>query len=162
MDKTPLEVQVGNSLREKNKTVALAESCTGGLVGHLLTQVPGSSDYLVGGIIAYSDKVKEEILGVRDETLKQHGAVSVETAIEMAQGARKMFQTDYAVSVTGIAGPASDLSNKPVGLTWLAVCNDNDVWTESHNWEGNRSEIKQQSAEAALDLLLKAIGETCE
>lgn len=160
MAQNPLELLVGTALREKNLTIALAESCTGGLVGHLLTQVPGSSDYFIGGVIAYSDKAKEEILGVRDETLKQCGAVSVSTAIEMAQGARKVFQTDYAVAVTGIAGPASDLSNKPVGLTWLAVCNDNDVWTESHNWEGNRSEIKQQSAEAALNLLLKAIGET--
>lgn len=160
MAQNPLELLVGTALREKNLTIALAESCTGGLVGHLLTQVPGSSDYFIGGVIAYSDKAKEEILGVRDETLKQCGAVSVETAIEMAQGARKVFQTDYAVAVTGIAGPASDLSNKPVGLTWLAVCNDNDVWTESHNWEGNRSEIKQQSAEAALNLLLQAIGET--
>lgn len=160
MAQNPLELLVGTALREKNLTIALAESCTGGLVGHLLTQVPGSSDYFIGGVIAYSDKAKEEILGVRDETLKQYGAVSVETAIEMAQGARKVFQTDYAVAVTGIAGPASDLSNKPVGLTWLAVCNDNDVWTESHNWEGNRSEIKQQSAEAALNLLLQAIGET--
>lgn len=160
MAQNPLELLVGTALREKNLTIALAESCTGGLVGHLLTQVPGSSDYFIGGVIAYSDKAKEEILGVRDETLKQYGAVSVETAIEMAQGARKVFQTDYAVAVTGIAGPASDLSNKPVGLTWLAVCNDNDVWAESHNWEGNRSEIKQQSAEAALNLLLQAIGET--
>jgi len=162
MTHNPLELQVGTALRRKKSTVALAESCTGGLVGHLLTQVPGSSDYLMGGVIAYSDKAKEEILGVREQTLKQFGAVSAETAIEMAQGALKVFQTDYAVSVTGIAGPASDLSNKPVGLTWLAVCNANDVWTESHNWEGNRSEIKQQSAEAALELLLKAIGETRE
>jgi nicotinamide-nucleotide amidase len=157
MDKTPLEEIVGNSLREMNKTVALAESCTGGLVGHLLTQVPGSSDYLKGGVIAYSYAAKEEILGVKRETLDQFGAVSEETAIEMAKGARELFGADLAIAVTGIAGPSSDSSEKPVGLTWLAVSSDETTQTETHQWEGNRSENKQQSAEAALILLLSSL-----
>ncbi len=159
MTQIPLEEQVGNSLRQQGKTIALAESCTGGLIGHLLTQVPGSSDYLRGGVIAYSYQAKESILGVKKETLDTFGAVSEETAVEMASGARELFATDMAIAVTGIAGPSSDLSDKPVGLTWLAVRTHESTLTESHIWKGNRSENKQKSAEAALVLLLHSLGE---
>lgn len=160
MDETPLEVLVGISLREKTKTIALAESCTGGLVGHLITQVPGSSDYLKGGVIAYSYEAKEEILGVKRETLNQYGAVSEQTAIEMAKGARKLFAADYALAVTGIAGPSSDRTDKPVGLTWLAINSGESTRTETHQWQGSRTENKQHSAEAALELLLEVLGGT--
>lgn len=154
MAEVPIEEQVGNLLRQKGLTVSLAESCTGGLVGHLLTQVPGSSDYLMGGVIAYSNAAKEQILRVKKQTLDQFGAVSEETAIEMAQGAMELFHTDFAIAVTGIAGPASDYSEKPVGLTWIALRSEETTQAESHLWQGDRAENKAQSAEAALQLLL--------
>jgi nicotinamide-nucleotide amidase len=159
MTQIPLEELVGNALRGQDKTLALAESCTGGLVGHLITQVPGSSEYLKGGVIAYSYAAKEEILGVNKETLDQFGAVSEEAAIEMAEGARELFGTDIAIAITGIAGPSSDRSDKPVGLTWLAISKDKITRAESHQWKGNRSENKQKSADAALTLLLSSLKE---
>lgn len=160
MSNIPVEERVGHILRKMGKTIALAESCTGGLVGHLITQVPGSSDYLRGGVIAYSNDAKVQLLGVRRETLDQFGAVSEETAIEMAQGARKLFTADYAIAVTGIAGPSSDDSEKPVGLTWIATSSEATTQTESHQWHGDRGENKEQSAEAALRLVLATIGVT--
>lgn len=159
MTQIPLEERVGNALRQQGKTIALAESCTGGLIGHLLTQVPGSSDYLRGGVIAYSYEAKENLLSVKKETLDQFGAVSEETVVEMASGARELFASDLAIAVTGIAGPCSDRSDKPIGLTWLAVSTQESTLTESHIWKGNRSENKQKSAEAALVLLLHSLGE---
>lgn len=152
-----LEEHIGQLLKDQNKTLALAESCTGGLVGHLITQIPGSSDYLKGGVIAYSNEAKMQILGVEARTIDQYGAVSEETAIEMAEGARQLFSTDYAVAVTGIAGPASDYSEKPVGLTWVAVRSAGTTRTESHHWQGDRSENKALSAESALNLLLNIL-----
>lgn len=157
MDETPLEVLVGISLREKKKTLALAESCTGGLLGHLITQVPGSSDYLKGGVIAYSYEAKEEILKVQRDVLNQYGAVSEQAAIQMAEGARKLFDADYALAVTGIAGPSSDRSEKPVGLTWLAISSGESTRTETHQWQGSRAENKEHSAQAALELLLDVL-----
>jgi PncC family amidohydrolase len=124
----------------------------------LITQVPGSSDYLRGGVIAYSNTAKQQILGVKKQTLDQFGAVSEQTAIEMAQGARDLFHSDLAIAVTGIAGPTSDNSDKPVGLTWLAVSSAEATQTESHLWQGDRLENKAQSAEAALKLLLAILG----
>jgi PncC family amidohydrolase len=156
----PLEERVGNLLRVNCQTVALAESCTGGLVGHLITQVPGSSDYLRGGVIAYSNDAKADLLGVKRNTLEKFGAVSEETAIEMAQGARVLFAADYAIAVTGIAGPSSDDTEKPVGLTWLALSSEDSTQTECHQWQGDREENKTQSAEAALRLLLVTIEKT--
>lgn len=159
MENIPFEESVGRLLREQNKTLALAESCTGGLVGHLITQVPGSSDYLKGGVIAYSNAAKEQILGVRKQTLDQFGAVSEETAVEMAQGARKLFSSDFTIAVTGIAGPSSDDTEKPVGLTWIAIGSEHATRTGSHLWSGDRKENKQLSAEAALQLLFRSLRE---
>ena len=112
----PLEVIVGQLLLQHKLTVALAESCTGGLVGHRITDVPGSSAYLLGGIVAYSYDAKELLLGVKHNTLYDHGAVSAETAVEMARGARRALGADIGISVTGIAGPGGGLPGKPVGL----------------------------------------------
>ncbi|NIM93457.1 MAG: nicotinamide-nucleotide amidohydrolase family protein [Anaerolineales bacterium] len=155
----PVEVLVGHMLRARNLTLATAESCTGGLVGHLLTEVPGSSDYFLGGIVAYSNEVKTDILGVRPETLEVYGAVSQETAREMAEGVRAALKASVGLAVTGIAGPTSDQSEKPVGLTWLALSTEEGIWTESHQWEGDRQQNKAQSAEAALGLLLRFLGD---
>src|SRR3972149_4114100 len=112
-----LEVRVGNALRNRGWTLALAESCTGGKVGDRITDVPGSSDYFIGSIVAYSYEAKERLLGVRHDTLYTHGAVSGETALEMARGARHALGADVAVAVTGIAGPAGGVPAKPVGAT---------------------------------------------
>jgi PncC family amidohydrolase len=151
------EVLLGQALKEREWTLAVAESCTGGLVGHRITEIPGSSDYFMGGIIAYSYEAKKTFLNVSPETLEVHGAVSEETAVEMAEGVREVFDVDIGISITGIAGPASDLSEKPVGLTWIAVSSSEGTWAKSYHWDGNRSENKSQSAEAALALSLEVI-----
>jgi PncC family amidohydrolase len=134
---------------------ATAESCTGGLVGHLLTEIPGSSDYYVGGAISYSNAVKHGILGVTDEALQRHGAVSAQVAVAMAEGARRTFGADLAVAVTGIAGPAGGTEAKPVGLTYVAVADTNGHDVQRFHWIGSRSTNKRESARAALILLLE-------
>lgn len=154
-----LEERVGRELRGQGLTLALAESCTGGLVGHLLTNVPGSSDYFLGGIVAYAYEAKERLLGVHHQTLYEHGAVSRETALEMARGARQMLGSDIGLSVTGIAGPAGGLPDKPVGLTWIALSFRNRERAEQRVWQGDREENKVRSAEAALELLLEELAQ---
>ncbi len=148
-----LEVTTGRLLRKHRLTLATAESCTGGLIGHRLTDVPGSSDYFLGGIIAYSNEIKERSLGVKLETLQTHGAVSAETAIEMARGARRALGTDIAVSVTGIAGPGGGTTDKPIGLTYVAVVAAHYERVERFVWGGDRAGNKRASSEAALQML---------
>src|SRR6186713_3311182 len=116
--KTSLETQVGELLHARALKLALAESCTGGLVGNRITDVPGSSTYFLGGVISYAYEAKVDLLGVQWETLNSKGAVSRETVIEMARGARKALNADIAVSVSGIAGPGGSMPGKPVGTTW--------------------------------------------
>jgi len=153
MQSQTLEERVGELLVRLGLTISLAESCTGGLIGHRLTNVPGSSRYFMGGVVAYDNGVKERILGVRHETLAEHGAVSAETAQEMAQRARRLFNTDLALSVTGIAGPGGATPEKPIGLTHVHLSARDAEWGERHIWQGTREENKARSAEAALDLL---------
>lgn len=153
-----LEILVGRRLKALNATVATAESCTGGLIANRLTDVAGSSAYVEGGVVSYSNGVKERQLNVSVATLKEYGAVSQQTAREMALGARALFGVDYAVSVTGIAGPGGDTPGKPVGLTYIAVASEAGVEVERHVWNGTRIENKTASAEAALRLLLKVLG----
>ena len=153
----PLPVRVGRALRALGRTLALAESCTGGLLGHWLTDIPGSSEYFLGGIVAYSYDAKERLLGVHHDTLYGHGAVSRETAQEMALGARRALGADYGLAITGIAGPGGGLPDKPVGLTWLALSGRDLELAESRIWPGDRAAVKHQSAEAALMLLLRII-----
>ncbi len=148
-----LEFHVGELLRARGWGLALGESCTGGLVGHRITQAPGSSDYFVGGVIAYSNEIKERLLGVRSQTLEAHGAVSRETALEMARGARETFGAEVGGSVTGIAGPGGGTDQKPVGLTWIAVCTPEGEWAERHVFEGDRRQNKVEAAHALLALL---------
>ncbi len=137
-------------------TVATAESCTGGRVADALTDVPGSSGYVRGGIIAYADVVKVDLLGVAAELLRTHGAVSAQVARAMAAGARARCRTDLAIAVTGIAGPDGATPGKPVGLTYLAVAGPHEVVVARHTWEGDREANKLASARAALGLLLAA------
>ena len=153
----PKELRLAQAFRRRGWTLALAESCTGGLIGHRLTNVPGASDYFLGGIVAYAYDAKERLLGVRHQTLYQHGAVSRETAIEMARGARLSLGADVGASVTGIAGPGGGLPDKPVGLTWIAVSTRDGEEAEQFMWSGDRLANKDQSAEAALNLLLQTV-----
>jgi len=159
MSEDPLEVQVANALRSLGWTLAVGESCTGGLIGHRLTQVPGASEYFLGGVVAYAYDAKERLLGVRHQTLYDHGAVSRETALEMAHGARLAFAADIGLAVTGIAGPGGGLPGKPVGLTWIAVSTRQRQVAEHTIWPGNRAAVKEQSSDAALRLVLRILHE---
>lgn len=148
-----LAVRVGRQLRERGLRVGTAESCTGGLIGHRITQVAGSSDYYAGSIVAYSNEIKMALLGVSRDTLAQHGAVSRATAQEMARGARSALGVDLALSVTGIAGPAGGTAEKPVGLTYVGLAAPDGEWVERYVWSADRHANKALSAQAALDLL---------
>ena len=149
------EVRIGPLLRQRPATVATAESCTGGLIGHLLTNVPGSSDYYLGGVIAYANEVKRGLLGVRAETLATVGAVSREAAIQMAQGVRRLLGADYALSVTGIAGPTGATPGKPVGLVYIALAGPDVERCERHEWDQDRLGNKVSSAQRALQMLIE-------
>ena len=148
-----LEVVVGKLLERRGMTLAVAESCTGGLIGHRITNVPGSSAYYEGSITAYSYDVKEMILHVRHDTLYRYGTVSEQTAREMALGIQRAFRADIGLAVTGIAGPGGGTPEKPVGLIYVALAAPDGEWVERCMWDGNRLENKEQSVEAALDLL---------
>jgi len=139
-------------------TLAVAESCTGGLVSDALTDVPGSSGYFLGAIVSYSDEAKERQLGVPAEVIAAHGAVSAQVARAMAEGARAAFGSGIAASVTGIAGPDGGSEAKPVGLTYVGVADDLGVDVRRFVWTGDRAENKQASAEAVLQLLVERVG----
>ena len=152
------EIALGEALRARGWTISTAESCTGGLVLHRLTNVPGSSAWVMGGVVAYDNRIKSELLGVREATLLALGAVSEETAREMALGARRLLQTDLAVSITGIAGPGGGTAEKPVGLTWMALAGPGGLLrSERHVHAGGRLDIKRASASAALELVLDSL-----
>lgn len=152
-----LQAQVGVALSKHGWTLALGESCTGGLVAHLVTEVAGSSGYFIGGVVAYSNPIKEALLRVSTETLERFGAVSEQTAREMARGARTSLGADVGLSITGIAGPGGGSDDKPTGLTFVAVATPAWETAERHVWNGDRHQNKLDSAEAALALLLKAL-----
>jgi len=135
-------------------TLSLAESCTGGLIAHRITNISGSSNYFLGGVVAYSNEAKEKILGVPHETLIRYGAVSEETARVMAEGARHLLASDLALAVTGIAGPTGGTPEKPVGLVYIALAAEEEVRCGRHTWNGDRLQNKAQSAEAALEMLI--------
>lgn len=153
-----LEAQVGVLLQRKGWTVCAAESCSGGLVLHRLTNIPGSSAYVLGGVVAYANSAKQHILHVHQGTLIAYGAVSEQVALEMATGARDLFGATFAVSVTGIAGPGGGSVDKPVGLTYLGLAGPDDLLVvQRHIWEGDREAVKAASAEATLKLLLDTL-----
>jgi CDP-diacylglycerol--glycerol-3-phosphate 3-phosphatidyltransferase len=145
--------ELGQLLRKGGLTVSVAESCTGGMVGARITDQPGSSAYFLGGLIAYSDQVKRDQLGVSSALLERVGAVSSEVAKAMAEGARSRFGTDLAVGVTGIAGPDSDGSEKPVGLTYIAVASANGTAAREFNFNGDRASNRRQASVQALRML---------
>jgi nicotinamide-nucleotide amidase len=149
----PLEVVVGAMLRERHATVAVAESCTGGMLGERFTAVPGSSDYFLGGFIAYSNALKIELLGVRPETLAEFGAVSRETAEAMAAGARRRAGSTYALAVTGVAGPGGGSEEKPVGTVWVAIADAAGTQATHRRFLGDRQRVRVFTTQMALDLL---------
>ena len=153
-----LEDAVGRLLIERGLTLATAESCTGGLLGNRITNVAGSSEYYLGGIVSYSDSAKMNLLGVSQETLKEFGAVSEETAQEMALGARRVLQSDVGVSITGIAGPTGGTEDKPVGLVYIAVDVAGDVAVRKFVFSEDRRYNKELSAQAALNLVRMSMG----
>jgi PncC family amidohydrolase len=148
-----LEEKIGRLLKEQGLKLAVAESCTGGLVADRLTNVPGSSDYFLGGIVAYAYEAKVALLGVSWKTLQAHGAVSRETVLEMARGARKALGADVAIAVSGIAGPGGGLPNKPVGTTWLGLSTSREETSHLMQFLGDRRANKEQATEAALGAL---------
>lgn len=150
-----LEAQIGQFLKKRQATLAVAESCTGGLISHRITDIAGSSEYMLGGIVAYSNAAKMQFLGVQEATLIAHGAVSEPTALEMAQGAQRIFSCDFALSVTGIAGPGGGTDEKPVGLTYIGLATPQHVTVQRFVWTGDRVQNKLSSASAALTILLE-------
>jgi nicotinamide-nucleotide amidase len=149
-----IEAEVVRLLARNKKTLALAESCTGGFIANGITNVPGASKIFLGGVVAYSNGVKEQFLGVRPETLKKHGAVSEAVAREMAGGARKKFGADFAVAVTGIAGPGGGTKSKPVGTVFIAIVSDYGTLVRRSLNCFEREKFKRVTANQALKLLL--------
>jgi len=151
-DETMEEV-VGRLLKEKKLTLTTAESCSGGLIADRITNVSGSSDYYLGSVVAYSNVLKEKMLGVKSQTLRLHGAVSKETAIEMANGVRGRLGSDLGLAITGIAGPGGGTDKKPVGLVFMAVAGPKGTMVEEKRFLGQRRHIKESAAQAALNML---------
>jgi PncC family amidohydrolase len=154
-----LEAEIGRLIREyqartgKWLTIGAVESATGGRIADRITNVPGSSDYFKGSVVTYSNEAKIALLGVRKATIDNHGAVSEQTALEMAQGGRKFLDVDICVSNTGIAGPSGATSEKPVGLFYLGLATRNENLSRKHVFQGNREENKRDAAKAALNML---------
>ncbi|RYU92338.1 competence/damage-inducible protein A [Mucilaginibacter terrigena] len=157
---TPLEKVILNHMADKGLTLSAAESCTGGYISHLITQHAGSSQVFLGGAVTYSNDLKENILGVKNETLYQFGAVSQETATEMVEGALRQFGSDYAVAITGIAGPGGGTEDKPAGTVWIAVANTNKTVTKKFTFSNKRAQNIERSAIAAFFMLITLLKET--
>ncbi len=149
-----LENLIGDLLCARGFKLATAESCTGGLIASRITDVTGSSEYFLGGVAAYAYEAKVALLDVSWDTLKAHGAVSRETVLEMARGARKVFNADISISVSGIAGPGGGLPDKPVGTVWVALVAPDGEWTRLFHFDGNRVQNKSSAADAALQFLM--------
>ncbi|MBM2838383.1 MAG: competence/damage-inducible protein CinA [Deltaproteobacteria bacterium] len=152
-----LEVVLGEALRGKKATVAVAESCTGGLISHRITNVPGSSAYFERGIVAYSNQAKVDHLGVSEKILNDYGAVSSETAMAMASGIRKVANATFGLAVTGIAGPGGGTPEKPVGLVYIAIASPDGTEVSNFRFGGDRASIKVKTADAALKWLVSKV-----
>jgi nicotinamide-nucleotide amidase len=148
-----LEQEVGKLLRHKGLTLGLVESATGGLISHLITNVPGSSDYYKGSVIAYSNEVKIKVIGVKEDTINKYGAVSHQVAKEMAEGGRKLLASDICLADTGVAGPTGATPGKPLGLFYIGLSHKAGVYSREHHFHGSREQNKQDAAKAALDWL---------
>lgn len=159
MKDKPLEIQVGEVLKQRGWMLSAAESCTGGLLMHRLTNVAGSSSYICGGVVVYSYDAKERLIGVRRQTLETYGAVSPQTAEEMVRGVLGVLGGDIAISITGIAGPGGGMPEKPVGLTYIGIYSPplDLLRIDRHVWSGDREAVKTASAEEAMRKILNAL-----
>lgn len=156
-DEQTIQQITGEMLQKNNKTLATAESCTGGNIAHLITLVPGCSDYFIGSVVAYSNRIKENILHVNPQNIEKHGAVSQQVVTEMAKGIRELFKTDYGVATSGIAGPTGGSDDKPVGTTWIAVASKDNIIAEKHFFGKNRERTITKASIMALNMLRKFI-----
>ncbi len=156
-DEDSLESVVGDLLRSENFTLSIAESCTGGLIGHRITNVPGSSDYFKLGVVVYSNEVKESVLGVDRELLVRFGAVSEQVARAMCEGVKKLGETHYSVATTGIAGPTGGTPDKPVGTVYIAISGPDTTFVRKYLFSGSRTEIKTMTSQVALDTLRRTL-----
>jgi len=147
---TSLEQEAGNLLRQKGLTLGVVESATGGLISHLMTNIPGSSDYYKGSVTAYSNEAKIKIIGVKEDTINKHGAVSHQVAEEMAQGGQKVLAADICLADTGIAGPGGATPDKPVGLFYIGLASPSGTYTQKHVFTGDREQNKRDAAATAL------------
>ncbi len=152
-----IEKTIGMILARKRQTVCVAESCSGGLLGHRLTNIAGSSEYFNGGVIVYSNAAKTKLLNISPALLKKYGAVSAPVAEKMAKNVRKILRTNFGISITGIAGPSGGTKEKPVGLTFIAVANAKRVVCKEFHFKGSRLSIKTCATETALKLLYEII-----
>ena len=150
---------IGKLLSRKHLTISVCESCTGGILGSVITSIPGSSRYFVGDIIAYSDRIKAKVVGVKTTTLKRFGAVSVEVAQEMARGVKKKMASDVGVAITGIAGPGGGTAQKPVGLVYIAVAAKKRATVRRFLFRGGRQMIRKAAVNTALILLRKTLSD---
>lgn len=157
LEDLPLEVILGKLLTEKNATLGLAESCTGGYIAHHMTQVMGSAGYFAGSIVCYQDYVKEEVLGVKKKTIEEHGAVSEETAIEMVEGARKKLKADYTLAITGVISPGGESDKVPVGTVWIAVADKENIKTKKFRFHYDRIQNKEIAVRSSMLMLWKLI-----
>lgn len=156
---TAVLARLGEYLRENNLTLAAAESCTGGLLSHLITNIPGSSDWFMGGVIAYDNAVKTKLLGVKASTINRHGAVSEEIAVEMARGVKKRLDADIGAAITGIAGPGGTRPGKPVGTVYICVASTRKKTVKKFQFKGARVKIKTLSALKAIEMIKRFVSQ---
>ena len=154
-----LEGVVGTLLKNASQTISTAESCTGGYIAHLLTSIPGSSAYFIGSVVAYSNRIKEEVLGVNPDIIDNNGAVSEEVVQSMAEGIRSRFNTDYGISCSGIAGPDGGTEEKPVGTVWICIASEKTTVSRMFSFGPNRKRTIRITALTALNMLRKLIAE---
>lgn len=149
--------ELGRCLKQHQQTLATAESCTGGGIGYAITEVAGSSAWFNGGLITYTNELKQQLLGVSETVLKHHGAVSEACVRAMAAGARHQTQADWSIAVSGVAGPAGGSAEKPVGLVWMAIMNDTECDTFSEVFSGDREAVRLQTIETVITRLIKKL-----
>jgi nicotinamide-nucleotide amidase len=152
-----LEKVIGDALRERGRTLSIAESCTGGLICDRITNLPGSSDYFMGGMVTYSNESKAEHLVIPLNYIKRYGAVSSQVARRMAQGVRKTFHTNFGLSTTGVAGPTGGTRISPVGRVFIGLANGRRTWVRKLDLKGSRRDIKKQAAKSSLEFLYKML-----
>ena len=152
-----IEKVIGELLRKRGQTLATAESCTGGMLASWIVDIPGSSDYFLGGVVSYSNEAKMRFLGVSEENLIKYGAVSPQVAFEMSSGVRDRFQATFGIGITGIAGPTGATPTKPVGLVYISVASPEKVWVRKYHFVGGRNAVRTRSATAALNMLWVAL-----